>query len=166
MYSLRNTQGPSRPCTQNVVSVAFALIAVGLCLAPSRAQAKYGGGAGTQNSPYLISTPEQMNEIGLSPGDWSRHFRLTADIDMSELGGSAYNIIGSATAGFSGVFDGNGHEISNLSLTTTHQLYTGLFGIVGGEVRNLGLAGPAIVAQGSRTRHRSLVPCQKRQRLG
>ncbi|MHC4570182.1 MAG: GLUG motif-containing protein [Planctomycetota bacterium] len=169
MYSLRNTRGPSRPCKQNAVFVAFALIAVGLCLVPSQAQAKYGGGAGTQNSPYLIQTAEQMNEIGLSPGDWSRHFRLTADIDMSDLGDADYNIIGSATAGFSGVFDGNDHEISNLSLTTTHQLYTGLFGVVGGEVRNLGLAGPVVVAQGSRVGaligqldHGTVVSCHAR----
>ncbi|MHC4170497.1 MAG: GLUG motif-containing protein, partial [Planctomycetota bacterium] len=169
MYSLRNTRGPSRPCKQNAVFVAFALIAVGLCLVPSQAQAKYGGGAGTQNSPYLIQTAEQMNEIGLSPGDWSRHFRLTADIDMSDLGDADYNIVGSATAGFSGVFDGNDHEISNLSLTTTHQLYTGLFGVVGGEVRNLGLAGPVVVAQGSRVGaligqldHGTVVSCHAR----
>ena len=169
MYSLRNIQGPSRPCRQNAVSVALALIAIGLCLGPSLAQAKYGGGAGTQNSPYLIQTAEQMNEIGLSSGDWSRHFRLTANIDMSDLGDADYNIIGSATAGFSGVFDGNGHEISNLSLATTHQLYTGLFGVVGGEVRNLGLARPAIVAQGSRVgaligqlEHGTVVSCHAR----
>jgi hypothetical protein len=110
-----------------------------------------------------------MNEIGLSPGDWSRHFRLTADIDMSDLGDADYNIVGSATAGFSGVFDGNDHEISNLSLTTTHQLYTGLFGVVGGEVRNLGLAGPVVVAQGSRVGaligqldHGTVVSCHAR----
>lgn len=125
------------------------LIVLGFCLLPLPAHAKYDGGAGTQNSPYLIRTAEQMNQIGLSPGDWSRYFKLTADIDMRELGGAEYNIIGSGTVSFSGVFDGGDHEISNLNLTTTHQLYTGLFGSVGGEIRNLGLVNPVISAQGS-----------------
>ncbi len=150
MYSLGDTQALSRRCRMNSLPVAVVLIMLGLCFVPSEVQAKYGGGAGTQNSPYLISTAEQMNEIGLSAGDWSRQFKLTANIDMSELGGSAYNIIGSENVGFSGLFDGNGHEIANLSLTTTHQFYTGLFGVVGGEIRNLGLANPTVVAQGSR----------------
>lgn len=150
MYSLRNTQGPSQTRRKDAVPVAQALIAVAVCLLPSRACAKYGGGAGTQNSPYLIATAEHMNEIGLSPGDWSRQFRLTADIDMKDLGDVPYNIIGSATTGFTGIFDGNGHEIFNLNLTTTHEMYTGLFGVVGGEVRNLGLAKPTVVAQGNR----------------
>lgn len=169
MYSLGNTRDPFRPCGRNAVWAILALVGLGVCLIPSEVQAKYGGGAGTQNSPYLISTAEQMNEIGLSSGDWSRHFKLTADIDMNDLGDAAYNIIGSATAGFSGIFDGNGHEISNLSLTTTHQLYTGLFGVVGGEVRNLGLVKPTIVAQGSRVGalmgrldHGNVVSCHAR----
>jgi len=169
MYSLGNTPGLFRSCRQNAVLTILASVVIGVCLFPSEAQAKYGGGTGTQNSPYLISTAEQMNEIGLSSGDWSRHFTLTADIDMNDLGDAAYNIIGSATAGFSGIFDGEGHEISNFNLTTTHQLYTGLFGIVGGEIRNLGLARPTVVAQGSRVGalvgqldHGNVVSCHAR----
>jgi hypothetical protein len=92
-----------------------------------------------------------MNEIGASRADWNKHFKLTADIDMSGYTGTAYNIIGTTTTeSFSGVFDGNDHEILNFSLNTTHQFYTGLFGVVSGEVKNLGLVRPNVVAQGSR----------------
>jgi len=97
----------------------------------------------------MIRTAQQMNEVGLSSGDWSRHFKLVADIDMNELGGSAHNIIGTETTTFSGVFDGNDHEISNFSLTSPQQSNTGLFGSVHGEVKNLALVRPAVVAQGS-----------------
>jgi hypothetical protein len=45
-----------------------------LCLARS-APGKYGGGSGTAGLPYLIDTPEQMNEIGANPDDWSRYFK-------------------------------------------------------------------------------------------
>ena len=122
-----------------------------ICLFPFSAQARYEGGAGTESNPYLIHTAEQMNEIGASAGDWNKHFKLTADIDMSGYTGAAYNIIGTTTTeSFSGVFDGNDNEILNFSLTTTHELYTGLFGVVSGEVKNLGLVRPNVVAQGSR----------------
>jgi hypothetical protein len=33
-------------------------------------QAKYGGGTGELNNPYVISTAEQMNAIGTDPNDW------------------------------------------------------------------------------------------------
>ncbi len=149
MCSLGDTSGLSRCRRQRPALAMLVLAALGSCVFPSQAHAQYDGGAGTQASPYLIRTAQQMNEIGTSPGDWSAHFKLVADIDMNELGDSAYNIIGTATTNFSGIFDGNDHEISNFSLTTTHALNTGLFASVHGEVKNLALVKPTIVAQGS-----------------
>ena len=78
------------------------------------AQAQYGGGSGEPNDPYLIYTAEQMNAIGANPNDWDKHFKLMADIDLSAYTGTAFNIIGS----FRGVFDGNGHTISNFTYTS------------------------------------------------
>ena len=49
------------------------------------AQRKYGGGTGEPNDPYLIYTPEQMNAIGAEPNDWSKHFKLMADIDLGPV---------------------------------------------------------------------------------
>jgi len=127
----------------------FVLFAVLFFCVPARAQ--YGGGSGTENDPYLIRTAEQMNAIGASPGDWGKHFQLRADIDLSEYPGNSYNIIGTAPMNdsFTGVFDGNDHTISNLSLNSTRQNYTGLFGYVYGEVMNLGLINPEVFSQGS-----------------
>ncbi|UCF17746.1 MAG: hypothetical protein JSW59_09835, partial [Phycisphaerales bacterium] len=45
------------------------------------ARAKYGGGTGEPDDPYLIYTAEQMNTIGAEPNDWDKHFKLMADID-------------------------------------------------------------------------------------
>jgi len=117
----------------------------------SPAQAQYGGGSGTENDPYLIRTAEQMNAIGASRSDWGKHFQLRADIDLSVFTGAAYNIIGTEASNesFTGVFDGNEHTISNLSLTSSRQQYTGLFGYVTGEVMNLGLINPKVFSQGS-----------------
>ncbi len=117
----------------------------------SLAQAQYGGGSGTEIDPYLIRTAEQMNNIGATPGDWDKHFQLRADIDLSEYTGDAYNIIGtdSMNGSFTGVYDGNNHTISNLSINSLREKYTGLFGYMTGEVMNLGLINPEVFSQGS-----------------
>jgi hypothetical protein len=82
---------------------------------PSEINAKYGGGTGEPNDPYLIYTAEQMNTIGAEPNEWGKHFKLMADIDLKDFGGSSFNLIGSYSQPFKGVFDGNGHAISNLT---------------------------------------------------
>jgi hypothetical protein len=126
------------------------IVLFALCFFCSPARAQYGGGSGTENNPYLIRTAEQMNAIGASPADWDKHFQLRADIDLSELTGTEYNIIGTETSNeaFTGVFDGNDHTISNLSLNSSRQRYTGLFGYVTGEIMNLGLINPEVFSQG------------------
>jgi len=129
---------------------------------PSGIHAKYGGGTGEPNNPYLIYTPEQMNTIGAEPNDWHKHFKLMADIDLSGYKGTDFNIIGyinivrigrdSQVEGkpFAGVFDGNGHTISNFSYHATDAGWIGLFKLVSGEdalIKNLGLIGPDISGQ-------------------
>ncbi len=83
------------------------------------AQAEYGGGSGTAKDPYLIYTAEQMNTIGAEPDHWGKHFKLMADIDLKNFTGPSFNLIGSALHPFKGVFDGNGHTISNLTYVVT-----------------------------------------------
>jgi hypothetical protein len=107
----------------------------------------YGGGNGGPNDPYLIYTAEQLNTIGLATCDWDKHFLLCADIDMSSLNGTSFNIIGTYWGNpFTGVFDGNGHTISNFNYTSTYTDYVGLFGYVRGVIKNLGLIDPNVNA--------------------
>ena len=92
------------------------------------AQAKYGGGSGEPNDPYLIYTPEQMNEIGLHENDWDKHFKLMADINLGNYKGTEFNIIGNNWPyPFCGIFDGNHHAISNFSYSSTDNDCIGLF---------------------------------------
>ena len=102
-----------------------------VCIFTSYAKAgPYGGGAGSPVDPYLISTPEQLNDIGLDSNDWGMCFKLTTDIDMAGL---TYNTIGDiSNYYYTGVFDGNEHTIRNLSGT--------MFGIINGAtIKNLGI---------------------------
>ena len=103
----------------------------------------YGGGSGIEGDPYLISTAEQMQEIGANEADWDKHFLLTADIDLEAYTGASYNIIGNMTDKFIGVFDGGGNNVSNFTYSSSSQDYVGLFGVVGsgGLVRDLGVVG-------------------------
>jgi hypothetical protein len=113
----------------------------------------YGGGSGTEADPYQIWTAEQLNTIGLIPCHWEKHFLLMADIDLSGFPGSEFNIIG-YVIGFSGVFDGNGHTISNFTYTSTGTNYIGLFGYIhdpNTEIKNLGLIGPNVDAETGRS---------------
>jgi hypothetical protein len=105
--------------------------------------AKYGGGTGEPNDPYLIYTAEQMNEIGLHQEDWDKHFKLMADIDLSSFTGASYNIIGVDWENpFTGVFDGNNKKISNFNYSSINRLFVGIFGCINApnaEVKDLGL---------------------------
>ena len=102
---------------------------IGLLALP--AQAQYGGGLGTLDQPYRISTAAQFNAIGSKPGDWDKYFKLTADIDLRDLGSTQFRRIGTPQGGpFVGVFDGNSKTISNLRLYSEDESYLGMFGIV------------------------------------
>ncbi len=123
----------------------------------------YGGGTGTRLDPYLIYTPEQMNEIGLYPEDWDKHFKLMADIDLAAYAPNQFNLIGLYRTSqdpnerlevpFSGVFDGQGHTIANFTYEVAGDedpvqgwvKGLGLFRLVDGEsaeIRDLTLRDP------------------------
>jgi hypothetical protein len=106
---------------------------------------KYGSGTGELDNPYLIYTAEQLNALSAEPNDWDKHFKLMADIDLAGYSYDAAIIAPDADpcdldfqgASFKGVFDGNGHTISNLTITGEH--YLALFGRLeyGAQIKNL-----------------------------
>lgn len=95
----------------------------------------FGGGTGSPESPYLINTPAHFMELsGMSDPDFlAAHYRQTADIDLAS---AAFTPCGTSAAPFSGVYEGDGHSISNLSVTAAGD-NVGLFGGFSGTVRNL-----------------------------
>jgi hypothetical protein len=62
-------------------------VVVVICCCCLSAQAKYGGGSGISNDPYLIYDANQLKAIGANPGDWDKHFLMTTDIDLITLQG-------------------------------------------------------------------------------
>ena len=120
-------------------------VILALCCCSMSAQAKYGGGSGIPEDPYLIYDANHMQAIGADANDWDKHFKLMADIDLGQFTGTEYNIIGEryydegwVENPFSGVFDGNNHTISNFTYSSNDEDYVGIFGFVNnGEIRNV-----------------------------
>jgi thioredoxin len=144
--------GQTTPPANSADYFLFSLDAVG--------QRKYGGGAGDPNDPYRIATAADLITLGQTPGDYDRHFTLTTNIDLDpNLAGQKVfdNAVIAADVnqaneawrfdgtGFSGVFDGNEHTISNLTIKGKGTL--GLFGVLASsaEVRDLGVVDVNIV---------------------
>jgi len=124
--------------------------------------AKYGGGTGEPDDPYKIATAADLITLGGTPGDYDKCFILTADIDLNPNlpGCKVFDmaVIGPDVdsdesdyqgTGFTGVFDGNGHTISHL--TITGEGYLGLFGHLasGSQVINISLVDVSVVGSES-----------------
>ena len=93
-----------------------------------------------EQEPYEISTPEQLMEFAalVNGGNNGANAVLTADINMS---GQSWSGIAS-NQDYTGVFDGQGHTISNLTGTE------GLFAKNSGTVKNVQLENVSITREG------------------
>ena len=115
------------------------------------AQTYSGFGNGTVNSPYLITSTEELDEVRDFLGG-GLFFRLENDIDLSPYlatggpsgawGTSGWLPIGDNTNRFGGNFDGNGKKITGLWIDRSTEDWVGLFGAIGGAtaiIHNLGV---------------------------
>ena len=111
------------------------------------------GGDGSPDSPYEISTADQLenfrdivNGASGNPAAWAV---LMNDIDLSSVcgaelsNGTSWEPIGNSIRNsYEGTFDGDGHTISGLYINNTSDNYQGLFGRVnGGTVQDLSVSG-------------------------
>ena len=102
-------------------------------------------GSGTKESPYLVKTKVDLNEVR---NNLTAYYRLENDITFTSSD-AAFLSIGSSSTGFSGSFEGNGKTITGLKVVSSQAYGTGLFGYVdsGGVVKNLNLKGCSITAE-------------------
>lgn len=82
------------------------------------------------NGAYQIAMGEDLIAFSdvVNSGEFSANAVLTADIDMSGLS-DRFLPIGSEAGMYSGTFDGQGHKISNLTISLS-QDRVGLFGVI------------------------------------
>lgn len=95
------------------------------------------GGDGTAQNPYLVSTIGDMEQINANP---AAAYKLAGDIDFSE-----YKKAWEPLESFTGTLDGDGHAISNLSVST-HDAHAGLFKVADmkSNIRNLNIVSPTL----------------------
>ena len=128
-----------------MLCMAFAMMA---WLPPQLwAQTRPSGGDGSSESPFLITTAEELkwyaNYVNGESGDNVVHTtacaQLVNNIDLSTVCGKSkgnwtpiakYDVYKNGAKKFDGVFDGNGHTISNLYINNTRSSYLGLFGYI------------------------------------
>lgn len=126
-------------------------------------------GEGTEASPYLVRTADDLHMltlhykdaqfVGETKTDYDsktyrtvfagKYFKLTDDIDFSSFKLSM-KPIGDADYRFAGVFDGDGHTIANFTVKDYAYDYLGLFGVIenDGVVKNLKFQAPYLTTLG------------------
>lgn len=126
--------------------VAFAAVAA----MPMVASAEIAG-SGTAADPYQIATADDLCQAytkvnaNQTAGVYVTHFIQTADIDMSDVK-EYYPVLGGAGNYQSAiVYDGQNYVISNFKPNFVAGYYkTAIFGVLNGELRNLGVIDAAI----------------------
>lgn len=86
----------------------------------------FGGGSGTEDDPYIVSTAKHLDNIRLVAAD-NLYFKQTADIDLSgyiDPNGNGWEPI----MDFTGTYDGNFHEINGIWINRPTTNDVGLFG--------------------------------------
>lgn len=107
----------------------------------------FDSGDGSESDPYCISTADQLLLVN---NGLTANYKLNADIDLSSLNGKTviagytYEYVDMTTGymdmskTFSGVFDENGHTLSNYTYKNDgNQMVVGIFGAVTGTVKKL-----------------------------
>jgi hypothetical protein len=118
-------------------------------------------GSGTEADPWRIRSLDDFNDFAADANYWDDYTRLETDVNLAgrvyttaviapDVNSSQDYFQGTA---FTGVFDGNDHEVLNLTIDDGGGInkysFLGLFGYVAnGEVRNLGLEEGSVSGSG------------------
>lgn len=91
-------------------------------------------GWGTQSDPYVIWTLDELNVMRQAP---NAYYYIQNDLDLSATcvwnGGMGWEPVGTNSTPFTGIFDGAGNILSNLSIERPNSDYIGLFGYISGS---------------------------------
>ncbi len=106
-----------------------------LCSLMTFAQSSFtGSGSGTENDPYLILNPIQLNQLRHFLNQKGVYFKMMADINLTEYledesPSMGWNPVGTSSAPFKGVLDGNGKTISGLRINRPNADNIALFAV-------------------------------------
>ena len=102
-------------------------------------------GSGTSVDPYQIGSLENLYWITQNSTSWNKHFIQTADIDASSdtswNSNQGFSPIGTTGTKFTGVYNGQGHTVIGIFISTGSANYMGMFAYADypDTIENLGL---------------------------
>jgi len=129
---------PLKPNTRAPLKIVTFII---LLILPASILAQYSGGSGTENDPYQISNPTDLDNVR---NNMNAYFIQIADIDLNV---SPYNTnlgwepIGNNSTPFNGKYDGQNYSINSLFISRDNTNLIGLFGqtTFSSDIKNLSL---------------------------
>ncbi|WP_276253591.1 GLUG motif-containing protein [Halomontanus rarus] len=135
----------ARIASADARAVALALVLV--LSVPAMAIGSVGATATTQSGAIEISTVDELQAMN---DDLSADYVLVDDIDASETAtwnnGAGFEPIGpTANGSFMGSLDGNGHEISGLTINRPDENHAGLFASSYGDITDVNVTDADIV---------------------
>ncbi len=88
-------------------------------------------GDGTEDEPFLVGDLYELYWLSVNEGAWMSHIVQTDNIDLSEasiwLNDTGFSPIGNEHIRFGGSYDGNGYQLSNLTINRPESDYQGFF---------------------------------------
>ena len=94
---------------------------------------------------FILS--DKSDIYGINNEDWYEYnYYLNSNIDLNNYEGIIP--LGTEDSEYKGIFDGNGHIIRNITINSSDD-NVGLFGVVGGSIRNLGITNFNISTNGA-----------------
>ena len=144
------------------VFLVLAAFLSGICMA---AGGNMGGASqdGSAAHPWLIEDFEDFQEFCVDPNYWGQGVSTQLECDLNldpnlpgrevythaPIAAATKTLLGHEGTAFSGIFNGNNHTISNLSLNGID--YCGLFGITGSScyILNLGVINVSVTGSGT-----------------
>lgn len=130
----------------NNMKKLFLLLLCVVCSLQMSAQFS-GSGSGTSSDPYLIFNPNQLNQIRNFLNTSGVYFKLMDDIDLKDWIADnnptqGWQPTGISSSPFKGVLEGNGHKITNFTVSRSSTDYVGFFGCTdGATISNLEIDG-------------------------
>ncbi|WP_428236046.1 BspA family leucine-rich repeat surface protein [Gracilimonas sp.] len=117
----------------------------------------FESGLGTEESPYIITTADQLNairDVNTTTDQYDSnvddHFKLGSDIDLDvapyNQGEGWVPVSRGAGINFTGTLNGNNHAIDGLYINNSTNEYVGLIGFHLGTVQNLKLTNVNVTA--------------------
>ena len=117
---------------KNLINALFFLV---LVLSAQNLYAQFSGGGSSADDPYIIANATDLiflasnvntGNSGAGVSYAGNYFKQTNDISLTK----GWTAIGTEATPYSGNYDGNGHKINGIIITTPLAAYQGLFGYI------------------------------------